>query len=489
MARVAAGAGVHRLLDMSLRPLMCAVGLSLGPDARTILYERGPGDVVEAASGFAIAREMPAPAGPRGTAPRLLKEALFAADRDFGDGTARLALIAGECFSAGAREVLGAAALRSLCEGMHAVSEEMADWLLDMREPEADMLKVARSCGLDGPLAERLADLVRDVGSDGIIDVKENVGRDVEVTRADGFVLDAVSVGNPALAVLSSPSILVADEIIDDFGSLARVLEGFAGRRKPLVIVARGITGAALATLRRNQAADIVTVAALQPAQAGQQAAEGLEDLAIASGATLVAERFGLRLESLRPPMLGQASQFRLADGRATFIAPRGGAEGIALRRNMLAQAAEKARHLSYDREVLERRRARLAGQWCEVRLGAESARARTALVTRARAALRSMQSAARHGAVPGGGALFDGLARRLEAVGGSEGDRAAARAVAFGLTAVPRWLAANSAAPEASAPSRHGPAQDSLFLNKTIIDQGVALAVALLRTGAVVTR
>src|SRR5689334_2591724 len=101
MARITAGADLHRLLERSLRPLMRAVGASLGPDGRTILYARGPRDVAEAATGFAIAREMPTADGPRGTAPRLLKETLFAVDRDFGDGTARLALIAGECFSAG----------------------------------------------------------------------------------------------------------------------------------------------------------------------------------------------------------------------------------------------------------------------------------------------------------------------------------------------------------------------------------------------------
>jgi chaperonin GroEL (HSP60 family) len=468
---------------------MRAVGASLGPDGRTILYARGPRDVAEAATGFAIAREMPMADGPRGTAPRLLKEALFAVDRDFGDGTARLALIAGECFSAGWRESLSGNAVQPLCDMMGHLSEEVAAWLPELRDKDTDMMRVARSCGLTEALAENLAGLVSELGSDAGIDLKENDRPGIEVTRANGFVLDAAPAGNPALSTLSSPSILVADEMIHDFGSLARVLEGFANKRKPLVIVARGITGPALATLKQNQDADIVTVAALQPSEAGQQAADSLEDLASASGATLIAERFGLKLEALRPPMLGQAAEFRFAAGRATFISPKGDPETVALRRRMLAVAAEKARYLSYDREVLERRRARLAGQWCELRIAGENSRATAAMIAGAKAALRSMQSSLRHGSVSGGGAVFADLALRLRDREGAEVERAAARAIAHALLAIPRHMALNSNSPDPSTSLRPEVVQDPVFLTKMVINQGVALAAMLLRTGAVITR
>jgi len=488
MAHIATGAGLHRLLDESLRPVVRAIGLSLGPDGRTVLYERGPRDVVAAATGFAIAREMPIPSGPRGTAPRLLKETLFAADRDLGDGTARLALIAGACFSGGVREIVSGAAPRPLCEAMARLSVEIAAWLGEAQEREVNLLSVAQSCGLAGPLADRLAALVSDLGPDASIDVKENDGRGIELVKSDGFAFDAKPIGNAALTALSSASILVADEIIHDFGALVPVLEGFANKRKALVIVARDITGPALAALKRNQEADIVTVTALQPAQAGQGAADSLEDLAIATGATLIAERFGLKLAGLRPTMLGQAAGFRLTEGRAMFMAPKGKAEDIALRRRMLAAAAEKARYLSYDRELLERRRGRLAGQWCELSLAGDTAQATRMLITGARAAVRSMQSALRHGAVAGGEGLFCDFAARLYGKAGRENERAAARAVAAGLSAIPRHLAAN-AAPGHRRAAAHMPVQDPLALSETVIDQGIALAVALLRAGAVIAR
>jgi chaperonin GroEL len=489
MARIVAGAGVHRLLDASLRPVIRAIGLTLGPDRRSVLHEHGPRAVAEAATGFAVAREMPIATGPWGLAPRLLKETLFAADRDLGDGTARLALIAGACFSSGVREMAAGAAARPLCEAMQRLSEEIAGWLIEAREPQVNLLHVARACGLGEPLAGKLADVVREFGADASIDVKENDGAGIELTKSDGFALDARPIGNEALAALTSPSILVADEIIHDFGSLAPVLEGFANKRKPLVIVARDITGPALATLKRNQQADIVTVAALQPAGAAERAADSLEDLAIATGAVLIAERLGMKLESLRPPMLGQASGFRFGNGRAMFTAPKGKAEDIAFRRSMLKAAAEKARYLSYDRELLERRRGRLSGQWCELRVAADTSQATLALLSGTRAAVCSMQSALAHGAVPGGGAFFAGLALRLATRKGTDAERAAARAVTSGLLAIPRQLAANAGFDPILDATCKAPVQDPIALTKTVIDQGIGLALALLRTGAVIAR
>jgi chaperonin GroEL len=489
MTQILAGPSVHRLLDASLRPVIRAIGLTLGPDGRTILYEHGLREAAEAATGFVVAREMPIPGGVRGVAPRLLKETLFAADRDFGDGTARLALIAGKCFSAGAREIAGGTALRPLCEAMVGVSDEVTAYLTEAQTPAVDLLAVARSAGVTPTLAEELAALVRDLGPDASIDVKENINRGIEVTKAQGFVLEAKPIAQEALTDLSSPSVLVADEIIHDFGSLAAVLEGFANKHKPLVIVARDITGAALATLKRNQQAEIVTVAALMPAEAGQRAADSLEDLAIATGATLIAERLGAKLESLRPPMLGQAAGFRFADGKAMFIEPKGKMEDIALRRGLLAAEAQQARYLSYDRELFERRRGRLGGQWCELRVAGDTPRATAGLITGTRATLRSMQSVMRQGAVRGGGVLYGEIGHRLQAKRAGEIERVAARAVAQGLLAIPLQLAANASAGEGRTTQGHESVQDPLALTKTIVDQGIRLAAALLQTGAVLAR
>ena len=488
VAMIASGEGLHGIFRSSLRPVLRAIGLSLGPEARTILYMRGPRDVAEALTGYVIAREMPIEEGTSGIAPRLLKESLFAADRDFADGTARLALVFAGAFSAGIREIQAGAAAGRLGEQMARLAERTGQLIDEARLPHVDLAGVGRSSGLSEAMAEKLAALVQEIGVDATVDVKENDKRGVEITKADGFVIDVRPIGaEPALA-LSSASVLVADEIIQDFGPLAAVLEGFASKRRALVIVARDITGAALAALKRNQQADVATVAAFQPSDAGQRAADVLEDLAVATGATLVADRFGTKVDSLRPAMLGQCGTFRFERGRAIFIDPRGKAEDIAFRRKILLAEAHKARHLSLDREVLDRRRSRLGGQWCELRLAGETEQSTASLVTSSRAAVRSMQSAFARGVVPGGGEIFEALASHLEALDGGGVEIAATRTAVAGLRVISRQLATN-AGPRHRQGASGEVVQDPTELTKAVVDQAFSLATVFLRTGGAIAR
>ena len=489
MTHIVTGAGVYRVFDASLRPAIRAIGFSLGPDGRAALFDGGSGRVGRAATGYAIAREMPIPEGPRGVAPRMLKETLFSADRDFGDSTARLALIMGGCFTAAAREVIGGVPVQPLCDAIIHLSQEIGSRLEDERMAQPDLVQIARSVGVSQELAVELAALASELGIDIAVNVKENDERGLRVARAQGFVFDAKSLGSEALSALSSVSVLVADEIIQDFGSLASVLEGFADKRKALVIAARDITGPALATLMRNQQANIVTVAALQPADVGQRAADCLEDLAIATGATLIAERFGTTIERLRPPMLGRAARFQLADGKAAFFEPRGNVEDIAFRRRLLAGLAEKARDLSYDREHLEKRRGRLGNRWCELRISGATQHETESLLAEARAAINAMQSALRFGAVLGGGAVFGRLAAWLTGRNGSAVEAAATRAIVQGLLAVPRQLATNSAEAAGNVLQAVALVQDPLHLTKSLINRGLTLSAALLRSGAIIAR
>ncbi|CAN5186523.1 N/A [soil metagenome] len=444
----------------------------------------GAAQVGRAATGYTIAREMPMPEGPGGAAPRLLKEALFRLDRDFRDGTARLALIAGACFSAGVREVRRHPA-RQLSEALAGLSREIEHLLDDERISRVDLQCIGRSAGLDAAFGHDLAGLVAQVGCDAVIDIKENDRRGVEIVKAQGFVFDAKSIGEGALPSLSRVSVLVADEVIQDFGTLASVLEGFAGKHRALVIAARDITGSALATLKRNQKADIVTVAALQPSDTGERAAGCLEDLAAATGATIIAERFGLRIESLRPAMLGRAAEFTFANGRAAFLRPEGREEDIAFRMSILRASAEKARHLSFDQTHFDRRRGRLGNRWSELRLAAATPYETQTLIATATAAVNAMQSSLRDGAVSGGGAVFARLATRLQQKSGTEIDAAARRVLARGLGVISSQLAFNNG----PVPMPASEIQDPALLTNIVINQAIGLCASLLRTGAIVTR
>ncbi len=411
---------VLHVLSGSLGPLVRAVGCALGPDGRGVLVGRGGGAPAVLWKGSSIAREIPAAHGALGVAPRILKETLLAFDREHSDGTARLAVMAGTCLKALVREAAAGAPVQQLADSilhlaMATGGRLAADW-----QTAPELIQVARAGGVPDELAEALAALVHELGSEACFDIKDGGSETFHVTKTEGFALDAKPVGSKALPSLASASVLVADEIIDDFGAIAPVLEGFATKRKALVIAARGITGTALATLQANQAKSLVTVSALVPAEAGPHAAECLEDLAIATGATLVADRLGTQIGKVKPTMLGRTREFRFDQDRATFIGPDGRPEEVAMRRRFLAAQAAKAKNLSLDRERFERRRARLGGVWCELRVSRSTPQETALLIECAKAAVANLQSVMRHGAVPGGGEAYAGLLSGI-GVGGTE--------------------------------------------------------------------
>jgi chaperonin GroEL (HSP60 family) len=451
------------------------------------MADRGRNAPVMLWKGSSIARELTAEGGAPDVAPRMLKEMLLAFDRDHSDGTSRLAVMTGACLNALWRESATGIAAEPLAEAVHLLAKQAGNQLVQKLQVNTDLIQVALGSGLPDKTAAELADLLRQTGPEAFFDISEGDSDVLNVSRTTGYVFDASTVGNEALASLSNASVMVADDVISDFGTIAAVLEGFAKKKRALVIAARGITGNALATLNANQAAKIVTVSALVPVEAGHQAADCLEDLAIATGATLVSERLGTRIESLRPTMLGRTEQFRFDHGRAIFINPSGREEGVSMRRNFLKAAAEKAKYLSLDVERLERRRARLGNLWCEIRIKGPTPQETAMLIERSKSAVANLHSAMRHGSTVGSGQAYARLASTLQ-TNGSTVNHAAARAVAATFRAVARQIAINRGSDSTDLPATRL-MQDPVQLEKMILYQSVSFATSLLRCGTVITR
>lgn len=454
---------VRRLFATSLEPMAHAIAASLGPEGAPALFDQGTEKIGRARSGLEIAMAMPKAEGLAGTAPRLLKEMLFAAQRDLGDGTAQLALIAIATFTQAVRTRAPAVALANAIDAVRPLVKELIE---AERCAEIDLVSLAEGAGADARLAQELAGILKETGPDGVIEVSEALRPGMEVIAAPGFMIDAEPIGD--IVDLSNASVLVANEIINDFGHLVGVLEGFVKKQKSLAIAARDITGPALATLLQNQKAGIVRLAALRPRDAGQRAADVLEDLAIATGATLVSDRQGTKLGSLRPAMLGSAAGFSATKARALFTSPAGDAALIAQRRSTLAAEIARNRHLSLDREHAQRRRSRLAGNWREIKLAGQNADATAAMLAAARSATTAMTSAVNGGAVPGAGAAFAAVAAKLEA---------SHPTIAHGLRAIAKKLNTSQTI------------QDPLPLQCAIADQALSFTAQLLRTAAIISR
>ncbi len=492
---VISGESVHRLFLDSLRPLLRMIGLSLGPNGRSVLFDAGS-HPRKACCAVDIARQFSQSEGCHSLAQRMFKEAMIASDREHGDGAARLALIAGGSFAAAVR-MLGGRHSGHAADGLMLIRQRIAELLQDERRDFAAAFDVALAAGADEELADVLSGLFHKVGPEGMIEVlpsgKPGIGTDISA----GFLLDAHPLSPRSQTgedlMLPDVHVIAARDVISDFGALAPVIEGFASRRKSLLIVARDITGSALAALERNRSANIVSVLGVQPADAGPRGDSVIGDLAVATGASLIGETEGTSLRSLKPSGLGRAASLRLSGSRLFLSEPRGGESPVLARCAEIEGEIARNRNLSLDREHAERRRARLRGHWAEIRIGAATAFETDSLVATAKSVVACMRSAERHGVVGGAGRSLSRMADRLVDDFATGHASLAAAAAAHGLRSIERHLSANAGPADgmAAAARRNSGAfvPDPLRLTQAVVDQALSLASMTLSVDAAVYR
>jgi chaperonin GroEL len=451
------GDGLGRLcLAQGIQFAAKAIAPSLGPKGRTVLLHRPPAAPTLLTHGYDIAREVAASChGPEAHGARILKETLFDADRDLGDGTSALALMMSSI-------VRGAVPLAHAGHDMAQVAGALLELAPELQkriqsyrvDAAADevALAVATTAARDADIAGRIGSLFLELGSDAVIQVQEGEGREIEADIRPGTTIEAALVSrhlsddaDRIRVHLKDPYILVADEEISDFGSLLPVLEGFATRQKALLIVARDVTGAALQALVRNKTEAGLRVAALKIASVTERGYDALEDLAIATGAELLSDRFGTDLRKMRPQMLGRADEVKVEQNFTTVLG--GAAQGDALetRRKEIRLRIARERYLDYDREQLELRLARLSRGFARLHVGGVTAADRSIRLTAARKAVAALQ-AARAGVVPGGGTvhlhLASGLASRRD---GDMPRLAACRLAREALRRIPATMIGNA--------------------------------------------
>ncbi|MDB5526647.1 MAG: chaperonin GroL [Rhizobium sp.] len=498
MTRIVIGSATHQVLLGSLAPMIRAIGSSLGPNGRVALFDIG-GRVGRASSGVAIARETHGAEGLQGIAQKILTETLVSADRDLGDGTARLALTAEAAFRAGVGYVSSGISATKLAEALAPVREDVARMIASHQCDVGSLEDLAIGAGVDRDYAEALTSAFEQVGSSGVIEIASSPNSGISTEIASGFLFEGAVIGSvvPAGQVLSLESVhvIAADDIISDFGALAPVIDGFAAKGKSLLIVARDVTGPALVALERNRKAGILSVAVMKPADAGPRAAQIIEDLALATGAALVAERSGLPLSALKPHMLGRAASLRLAGGRAELRGLSGSPADVVARARAIEGDIRKYQYLSLDREHAERRRARLLGRWAEIRVGGSTDYETDMLVATGRNALACLRSASQFGAICGGGNALRHVAEEIAARGGNDTEIAAGRVAAEGLRAIERQLYRNAGRDPMSVDLRERRdlpgrlVRDPLRLTQILVDQAFSIAGLLLRVDAAVVR
>jgi chaperonin GroEL (HSP60 family) len=415
------GADARETVCRSLAHSMRAIGSSLGPAGLGLMYDGGSGGPRHASGGLAIARQITPERGPWSVAPKMLTDTLWDVQRDLGDGTARVACIAAAVHATAAVRVNQGIAPNQLIGAIRQISDKLPDLLSAQRCVAPDALAIARAACDDGEVAKAVANMFASFPEEGAIDVREGWQPGVHIEQAAGYCIDVkpdivgASPEEQGLRFeMDAVHVLVVNEILDEFGALARILEQFVSRAKSLLIVARGIEGAARATLVSNRAGLRMHVLGLVPADVGLDAMRVMEDLCAVAGATLVSQETGTSMSGVRPAMLGRTGRLIIDRSRAVFIEPAGSAEDVACRKKMLLAQAEAQRHLSLDRERALRRAARLGGGWAEVRVGGRTAWETERRIDDARAALAALRAANRQGVVAGGGQALGAVADAL---------------------------------------------------------------------------
>ena len=434
-----------------------AVRVTLGPKSRSVLIDKAWGTPVVCNDGVTIAKELDLADPEENLGVKVLKQAAMRTGDEVGDGTSTSTVLAQALWSEGLRNVVSGASAVELKRGFDYGLKIAVDALKAISRPVQSRKERAQvatiSAHNEADIGEMVAEATERVGKEGVITVEEAKSVHTELEVVEGMQFDRgylsayfVNQADDMECVLESPALLLYDKRISNMKGLLPVLERVAQLGKPLVIVAEDIEGEALATLVVNKVSGVLPCCAVKAPGFGDRRKHMLEDIATLTGARVVAEELGLKLENVTESDLGSAQRVVITRDNTTIIGGNGDKRALEGRRDDLRREIKLTKS-DYDREKLEERLAKLAGGVAVIRVGAAS---EAELKNRKDAfddAISATRAAIAEGVVPGGGLALLRCIPALEAEANKhEGDtRTSLRILARALEAPTRQIAENS--------------------------------------------
>jgi chaperonin GroEL len=442
-------AGASQLAD--------AVRLTLGPRSKRVLMGHPWGAPTACDDGVTIAKQVRLKDREEDLGARMLRQAAEKTGDAVGDGTTTSTLLAHAMFSEGLRNVVAGASAIELKRGLDrgvavaVAALKEASRPITSREEKAQVAAI--SAHGDREIGELVAEAVEKVGEEGAVSVEEAKGTEtvlevVEGMRIDRGFLSPYFVTDPERmeVALERPKILLTDRKVSTVKDLLPLLQQVAQSQEPLLVVAEDVDGEALATLVVNRLRGVLACAAVKAPGFGDRRREMLQDLAVLTGAQLISEELGRRLDSVTLEDLGSADRVVAGKEATTFIGGAGDRAAIAARCAELRQQIAETTS-DYDREKLEERLARLSGGVALIRVGAWSEVEMKSRKEAFEDAISSTRAAVAEGVVPGGGlALLRAIAAVAKDAEGADGDeRTGMRILERALEAPLRQIAENS--------------------------------------------
>lgn len=391
-----------------------AVRVTLGPKGRNVVIGKKYGSPVITKDGVTVAKEIELPDKYENMGAQMVREVAVKTNDTAGDGTTTATVLAQAIFRQGVKNVTAGANPMSLQRGIQIATEAVVTELRRISrkvKSKEDLMNVASvSANNDREIGKLISEAMEQVGKDGVVTVEEAKGLQTELEIVEGMQFDRgylspyfVTNADRMECVLEEPLILLHEKKIAAMRDLLPILEQAAGGGRPLLIVAEDIEGDALATLVVNKLRGTIKVCAVKAPAFGDRRKAILEDLAVLTGARVITEDLGVKLENVQLSDLGTAKRVIIDKDNTTIVEGGGNPKGIQGRVATLRRQIEDTTS-DYDREKLQERLAKLAGGVAVVKVGAATETAMKEIKMRVEDALNATKAAAEEGTVVGGG-------------------------------------------------------------------------------------
>ena len=408
------GDEARRYLKSGIDIVANAVATTLGPKGRNVALDRKFGSPTITHDGVTVAKEIELEDPFENMGAQLLKEAATKTNDIAGDGTTTSTVLAHAIVSEGLKNLAAGANPMLLKRGIEAASKAVADSIREQSikiTTKEEIGNVATISAQDREIGSLIADVMDKVGKDGVITVEESKGLQFETEYVEGMQFDrgyisAYFVTDPEHmeAVIADPYVLIYDKKISAATDIVPLLEKLVqvGKRD-MVIIAEDIDGEALATLVLNKLRGMLNVIAVKAPGFGDRRKAMLQDIAILTGASVISEETGRKLETATIEDLGKAEKVVTDKDNTTIINGRGDPAGIKGRIEQIRVEIENTTS-DYDREKLQERLAKLSGGVAIIRVGAATETELKEKKHRVEDALSATRAAVEEGIVPGGG-------------------------------------------------------------------------------------
>jgi chaperonin GroEL len=445
----------RRSLQRGVDALANAVKVTLGPKGRNVVIDKKFGAPTITNDGVTIAREIELSNPYENLGAQLAKEVATKTNDVAGDGTTTATVLAQAMVHEGLRVVTAGGAPMGIKRGIEAAVEAMSTRLVETARPvetKADMAAVATISAQDPEIGEFIAEAFDKVGKDGVITVDEASTTGVELEFTEGMQFDKgyispYMVTDPERmeASLEDPYVLLHQGKISSVSDLLPLLEKIVQAGKPLLIVAEDVDGEALSTLVVNKIRGLFTGVAVKAPAFGDRRKAMLEDLAVLTGAQVVAPEVGLKLDQVGLEVLGRARKIVVTKDDTTIIEGGGETSAVTDRVAQIRREIENS-DSDWDKEKLQERLAKLAGGVCVIKVGAYTEVELKERKHRIEDAISATRAAIEEGIVAGGGAALIHAVSVLDGDLGLAGDEATGVAIVRKAIVEPlRWIAENA--------------------------------------------